>query len=220
MNPFKAPRWLAALALAMAILSAGCVQRSGSADTLTYHLPTGFAVAVGEAIPATNIVYVSQDDNGAHLLIDGQEALKRKGDSLDWDGEPADGVATRLRLRIVWYTDEELYLAGTGKLVVSAVAPALAEVNEGAELKYSGAMTYSVRQGDTIPGSLVVYEGQSDEGAQFSGAGDYPYRKAGDSVYWEGRLREGVSIRLDLRLVEYNESRASLAGLVTLWIEP
>jgi hypothetical protein len=202
-----------------ALSLAGCVQRSGSTDTLTYRLPTAFTIKMGESLPGTNIQYVSEDDTGVHLSIDGQDALKRKGDSLDWAGEPVAGVDAKLNLRIVWYTAEELYLAGTGKLVVSDVAPAVTEVNEDAELKYSGAMTFSVRQGDTIPGSLVVYEGQGDEGAQFSGAGDYSYRKAGDSVYWEGQLRDGVSIRLDLRLVQYSESRATLAGLVTLWVD-
>jgi hypothetical protein len=204
---------------AVMVMSAGCVQRSEDADTLTYHLPTGFSVKVGEALPATNIQFVSQDDTGVHLLIDGQEALKRKGDSLDWDGEPVPGVTTKLRLRIVWYTAEELYLAGTGAVTVADVQPAEAEVAEDAAIKYTGAVTYSVRQGERVPGSLVTYEGATDSGAQFSGAGDYPYRKAGDSVYWEGRLRDGVSIRLDLRLVEYSENRATLAGLVTLWVD-
>ena len=205
--------------LAISLPLAGCVQRSSNTDTLTYRLPTAFTVSMGDTLPGTNIQYVSEDDTGVHFSIGGQDALKRKGDSLDWEGEPVAGVDAELSLRIIWYTAEEVYVAGTGKLVVADVAPATADVAEDAEIKYSGPMTYSVRKGDQIPGSLVTYEGQSDEGAQFSGAGDYPYRKAGDSVFWEGQLRNGVSIRLDLRVVQYSENRATLAGLVTLWVD-
>ena len=50
------------------------------------------------------------------------------------------------------------------------------------------------------------------------GMEEYPYRKTGDSILWEGALRDGVCARLDLRVLQFDDKGLRVGGLVTLWI--
>jgi hypothetical protein len=83
---------------------------------------------------------------------------------------------------------------------------------------YSGPVIYSVKLGQRIPGTTVTYEGHGEDGAQLGGTGDYPFRKEGDSVLWEGQLRDGVYLRLDVRAVQFDDRNLRVAGLATIWL--
>ncbi|MCD6520600.1 MAG: hypothetical protein J7M05_11830 [Anaerolineae bacterium] len=197
----------------------GCMLKPGrEPSTLTYKLPTKITVAAGEALPGTDIRYEYMDEKGAHILINGQEAIKRKGDSLDWRGSPVPGVSVDLSLRVVWYTEEELYLVGTAKVVIQEVNPRAGGVRTSSPIKYSGPVVYNLAKGAKIPGSTVSFEGQTEEGAKLGGIEGYPYRKVGDSIFWEGQLRDDVYIRLDVRVIQFDERGLRVGGLVTLWL--
>jgi len=201
------------------LLLGGCTAGSSKApDTLRYELPTAISIDVGQALPGTQIIYEGQGENGANVLINGQRALKRKGDSLYWKGDLADGVNADLRLRVAWYTDDVLYVVGTSRIDVQHVRPQASQIPTSSDVKFGGAAAYRVRRGNAIPGSTVTFEEKMPDEARLGGIADYPYRKAGDSVFWEGMLREGVYIRLDLRLLQYDTSYMRVGGLVTLWI--
>jgi hypothetical protein len=201
------------------LLLGGCVPGSSKTpDTLRYDLPTAITIDVGKSLPGTQIIYEGQGENGANILINGQRALKRKGDSLYWKGNLANGVLADLRLRVAWYTDDALYVAGTARIDIEQARPTAGSISTSSPVKFGGAAAYRVRQGSTIPGSTVTYEEKMSEEARLGGIADYPYRKVGDSIFWEGTLREGVYIRLDLRLLQYDTRYMRAGGLVTLWI--
>lgn len=209
-----------AASIAVLIGLAGCLSGPGRSSRLTYQLATALSVPVGETLPPTGIRYDRMEERGAYLIIDGQEALKKKGDSLSWSGEPWEGVSLALKQRVLWYTEEELHLVGTAKVVVDETQPAAGPIATTSPVKYSGPVAYGVKKGSTIPGSTLTYLGKTDEGAELGGLSEYPYRMAGDSIVWEGTLRSGVYSRLDLRVVQFDDRALRVGGVVTLWIGP
>lgn len=212
------------LVLAAAIVLGGvlgCTLKPGEHPTkLTYKLPTVLTVPLGETLPGTDIRYEEHDDNGVYLLLGGRRALKRKGDSVTWEGEPVPGAKVKLDLRVVWFNEQSIHLAGTAHVAVTDVNPRPDPPITTSPVKYSGAVAYSLAKGAYIPGTILTYAGQHEEGAELGGLpeNEYPYRHTGDSVVWEGRLREDVHIKLELRVIQYNERTLRIGGLVTLWL--
>jgi len=217
-------RWftiaLASLTLG-AVVSTSCLpwQRQPEGQ-IVYAGPTEQGVSPGESVPGTTIVYLGQVDDAAELLIDGKKAMKKKGDSLDWDGHPLPGVTLNLKQRIVWFTEESLHAAGTARLAIDDPQPEVMSFPEDLPIEYKLPATYNVKRGETIPGTTISYVGSGDAGAELGGLDEYPYRKMADSVTWEGKLRDGVFVRIVLRVAFYNEDQLQMAGLATVGLLP
>jgi hypothetical protein len=81
-------------------------------------------------------------------------------------------------------------------------------------------VTYRVEKGDYIPGTLVKYVSKQEEGIEVSGVEGYPYRKFGDSIVWEGKLRERVFLQLNVRVILITEDSITVAGTATLLLAP
>lgn len=209
-----------ATSIAILIGLVGCMSGPGNASRLTYQLATALSVPVGEELPPTGIRYDRMEDRGAYLIINGQQALKKKGDSLSWSGTPRDGVSLTLKQRVLWYTEDELHLVGTAEVEVDDVLPTAGPIDTTSLVKYSGPVAYGVKKGRTIPGSSLTYLGEADDGAELGGLSEYPYRMVGDSIVWEGTLRPGVYSRLDLRVAQFDDRTLRVGGVVTLWIGP
>lgn len=205
--------------IVLAVLLGGClVQPGASLSRLTYTLPTTLTVKAGQALVGTDIIYQKMEGDSARLLVKGQPATKRKGDSVDWKGSPLEGVTVDMRLRVVWYTEEELRVAGTVKIVVEGVNPKAGVIHTTSSLHFTGPVAYGIAKGARLPGTTLYYEGQTEEGAQLGGLDEYPFRKMGDSILWEGQLRPGVYIRLDVRAVQFDDRSLRVAGLASLWL--
>lgn len=215
--------FLAGLAL-LIVLAAGAASclpwQSPPEGQIVYVGPTEQGVAPGEFLPGTDMQYVGLANDEAEFLIEGKRAMKKKGDSLDWDGHPLSGVTLNLKQRIVWFTDEKLHAAGTARLAVDEPQPVVMTFPEELPVLYKLPATYNVKKGETIPGTTLGYEGSSDDGAELSGLEDYPYRKIADSISWEGQLREGVFIQVTLRVAFFNEDQLQVAGLATIGLQP
>ena len=209
---------VAVLLLAVWFLNGCLIRPNKSQTTLKYNLPTKLTLRAGEALPGSSIQYERMDEEGAYLLIDDQQALKRKGDSLDWEGSPVEDVLVDLDLRIAWFTEEALHMVGVADVVVDDVNPRPAQPQTSSPITYSGPVLYNLARGATVPGTTIVYESETEDGVRLGGLEGYPYRRAGDSIFWEGMLNDHVSIRLDLRVVQYSERALRLGGVVTLWI--
>lgn len=206
------------LLLIALLLLAGCVRgEAEGANALVYTLPVHLTVEEGGFLAGTDIQYLGRAERGARLLIAGAEADKRTGDSLDWEGELLPGATVRLSLRVISYSETLLRVAGTAHITVRDVAPRAATVDREAPVRYSGVVAYGVANGDRLPGTPVRYVGPAPEGAQLAGLDGYPYRKTGDSIVWEGLLRDGVSLALELRVVQYDDASLRVAGVVTLY---
>lgn len=209
-----AKRSWALVALLLAALLAGC--GGAGMGSLTYNGPTEQTVAMGETIPGSNIRYVGYSDSGAQVVINDQTAVKKVGDSLDWKGTPVSGVDVVMAQRILAASAERLQTVGTVKVTVSDTRPELATFPDKPAFDYKVAVSYTVRKGETVPGTLISYKGKADDGAEFAGVTGYPYRKLGDSLTWAGRLRSNTYLDMTLRVIAYGDTFVTLGGLATL----
>jgi hypothetical protein len=209
--------FIAFATLTLALTLAGCtLLGAGSDGTLIYNGPTEQTVPMGASLPGADIRYVGYSDAGAEVIIGDLRAVKKPGDSLDWQGTPAQGVDVVLSQRVLAASAERLQTVGTVKVTVQGVSPAPAAFPAGLPLSYKVAVTYNVAKGARAPGTQIVYKGKTDQGAEFSGAGEYPYRKLGDSITWTGRLRANVYLDTTLRVIAYSDSFVQVVGLATL----
>ncbi len=206
---------------AAAALFVGCLRRPHLAPgSLLYKGPTELSVKPGQSFPGTGLQYVGVTDKMAEVRIDGQRALKKTGDSLDWSGSPSAGVQLDLAMRVLLISEQSLHAGGTVSLEIADVNPQAAAVGSTSETKFTVPVTYAVDKGETIAGTLITYEGRDEErGAKLGGIPDYPYRKTGDSIVWEGKLRDNVSLRLDVRVLLFSESTLRVGGTATIWVD-
>lgn len=182
--------------------------------------PTERSLTVGERIPGTDIVLSAITDEGAEFQIAGLRSVRKAGDSLDFDGDwpEMEGVEYYLRSRIYLLNETSVRLAGVQQLIVNNIQPTVqANVSlDEPTLKFP--FTVSAAPSESFPGLTYRFIASADQGAQLSGLpeGDYPYRKVGDSIIWQGALRTDIAVRYDLRLLFYNETGARVGGIVTV----
>ena len=58
----------------------------------------------------------------------------------------------------------------------------------------------------------------AEQGAELAGTTNYPYYQQGDSLVWQGQLRDNVILRYDLRFISVGDSSIQLTGVAKLWI--
>jgi len=188
-------------------------------NAIVFAGPTERKIALGERIPGTDIVLAAITAEGAEFQIGGLRAVRALGDSLDFDGNWPNiaGVTYNLRLRVYLVSSDGVRTAGIHRLLVENIAAQEQAVTpQGTTLKIP--YVASVNRGGWLKGNDLGYVGTTDRGAEFSGlpAGDYPYRKVGDSLLWRGFLRSDIPIEYNMRVVLYNDATVQVAGIATL----
>ncbi len=223
MSPSARKRLLLVLTLlALALAQSGCLTRIGATpERLCFNLPTALTLERGATLSGTDIQYESSSEDGVYLIIGGQRALKRTGDSVEWSGAPIAGTEVELDLRVIRHTEEQVNLAGKAGVVIRDVAPQPGLMDTSSQMSFSGPVAYGIAAGSYIPGTTLTYVGETEQGAELGGLfNEYPYRQVGDSIVWEGRLRDGVYLRMELRTVQFDDDGLRVAGLATLWLGP
>jgi len=188
-------------------------------NAIVFAGPTERKIGLGERIPGTDIVLSAIAADGAEFQIGGLRAVRALGDSLDFDGNwpGTSGIIYNLRLRVYLVEGDGVRAAGVHRLLVENITPQEQAVSpQGTLLKipYTG----SANPGQTLKGNSLGYVGSGDRGAEFSGlpAGDFPFRKVGDSLLWRGYLRSDMPIEYNMRVVFYNETTVQVAGIATV----
>jgi hypothetical protein len=182
----------------------------------------------GESVPGARMTYVGRDANNNYIVrIDGQEAVKRIGDSFLWSGIIGPGVHAAYNLRLTTDMLGTMPVAGTVRFTIFNPTPVAMPLPNDltAYGRYANILVdYSVPLGRQLPGSSMTYTGLVEQGgvqsAQFSGVSGLPYYALGDSIVWTGQLREGVYIQLNLRVISLDAEHVRLGGTVELWIAP
>jgi hypothetical protein len=210
-------KWL--VMSSVVLLLAACTSQDWT-QQLSYAGPAEIGIDRGQFLPGTDIQYVSKVNDGAQVLIGGQQALKRIGDSLDWKGDMHPGVTVEESLRVAWITEEALQAAGTVRIDIAAPSPQAEPVNESAPVHFKLPVAYHVAKDAAIPGTVITYLGKTDQGAQLGNLAGYAYRQVGDSIAWEGRLREGVWVNLVLRTALIADNYLETIGTADIWIVP
>ncbi len=188
---------------------------------IAFQGPVEMGLEAGTRIPGTDIFFVGVTDGNAaaQFEIDSLRASRRVGDSLDFDGAwpGTSGITYQLRLRIYNIGRGQVRAAGVHRLVVENVQPQMSSVEMGSNtLRFPHSVT--VDAGEQFSGMTLGYERQDERGAALAGLpqDEYPYRKVGDSVEWEGRLRADLPVEYHLRMLYYQETSATLGGIVVV----
>ena len=209
------------LGLALVILVATCVPTIGNrVEGLTYKSPMEINIGPGEFLPGTDIQYLGKTEDGAQVSIGGQQALKKIGDSLSWEGDLLDGASLDLDLRLALIAEEKLHLLGTAQVVIPDPAPQPGQPNRSAPIHYKLVVDHHIKKGQAIPGTQVLYIGETADGARLANIDGYPYRKVGDSIVWEGQIRDRIWLELNLRAALVTEGTLNVAGTADLWVAP
>ncbi len=193
-------------------------------DIVTFKIPLfSKTLSPGEYVPATQLAYIGRDGPAYKVTIDGQEALKRVGDSFQWRGIIAPGVASHYNLRISpTFSQSDMLAIGSVELNIMNPVPVELDNPGGdstAALYFSNVkIDHQVVQGGQVPGTPLIFEGMTVDGARFSGVEGYPFRSVGDSLFWSGRLRGNVTANIEMRVASLNEERVRLIGLAEIWI--
>lgn len=190
-----------------------------TAGGIVFRGPVERKVTAGSFVPGTDLYLTRSGEGGAEFEVIGMRSVRRIGDSLDFDGAwpGLQGVEYNARLRIYQVGEGQVRAAGVHQLKITRISPQksdIAVIGQGLKFPFTAHMT----TGAVIPGTTLTYVGDNERGAEIGGldAGDYPYRKVGDSVRWEGNLRSDIAAEFDLRVLYYDSQRAQVGGVVTL----
>lgn len=190
------------------------------ARQITYDGAITLTVKVGETSPGTGIAYLGKAPDGrAVMTIDGLQALKSTADSVKWTGAVVLFSLIDLNLRVIVYDDAGMTLAGTIHIVVQDPNPTPADPSSNQIASFLIPVTYTISRGQSIPGTTVIYDGTKPSGAEFTNLDQFPFRDRFDSVVWQGRLRDRISVRQDLRVIDFNDDRVILGGTVRVIFE-
>lgn len=209
-------KWLVLVLLLFLLV--GCAE--GWGDRLPYAGPVEIGIEQGGFLPGTRIQYLYKTEKGARVAIDDQETTKKTGDSLDWRADMVPAVDVDQTLRVAIITEETLHTAGTVRIIVAGPNPQPGPPNTSAPVHFKLPVGYHVEKDKTIPGTTITYLGKTDQGAHLGNIEGYAYRKLGDSITWEGKLREGIWIALDLRTGLILDNQLDVVGTADLWITP
>lgn len=204
--------------LSLSLLLSGCLggERTPGGG-LVYQAPVKVSIRPEGKLPGTDIRYRGLARGGAELSIDGQQAVKRRGDSVNWQGELGDGVSHDLTLRILGYDSSRLKLVGRARVAIHDPLPRPAPVPSDLPVVYHAPVVYSVDRETHIPGTTITYQGKSEHGGgKLGGIEGFPYRRLGDSIVWEGKLRDDAYLRLNVRTLLIREDSLKVAGIAKL----
>lgn len=218
---FSGPQLLLLALLALAACQALPVQPLATpARQITYDGAVKVTIAAGQTFPGTNIAYQGKAPDGRAILsVGGLQALKATADSVNWSGALVLFSLVDLNLRVLSYDESKLDLAGTIHVVVQDPTPTPATPSSRLIADFTIPVTYTVDRNRQIPGTTVSYVGAKTQGAEFANLDQVPYRDRFDSVVWQGRLRDRIAVRVDLRLFDFNDDRAVLGGTARVMFE-
>jgi hypothetical protein len=189
-------------------------------NRLPYAGPVEIGIDRGESLPGTNIQYLGKTEDGAQVSIGGKQALKKIGDSLDWKGDVLGNVTLDQTYRVAFIAEDTLHVAGTTRVIIPNPKPQAEAANKSASIHFKFPAGYHVEKDEAIPGSVITYLGKTEQGARLGNIEGYEYRKVGDSIAWEGKLRERIWIELNLRTALVTDSTLDVVGTVDVWIAP
>jgi len=219
-------RLLLPLALLAVLVFSACSGLGGVDEgQLRYSAPTEKKIEIGGFLPGTGIAYVGPtEERGAEMRIDGQTAFKKVADSVTWSGSPLPGVQLDINQRVLFYNDDQMRLGGQVTILVDEVNPQPLLGPARSDIIFAIPVTYNIKVGETVPGTTLRLERiDAERGAEFSGwsVEQIPFKKSGDSIIWDGSLRQGVAVTFkEMRVAFIGDTNVRLAGIVEVALLP
>ncbi|MGB1252642.1 MAG: hypothetical protein ACPG8W_18660 [Candidatus Promineifilaceae bacterium] len=177
-------------------------------------------LAPGQRVPGTQLQFVGKSDNVYTVSIDGVMGGIQDGNSFNWKGIIGPGATADYRLKLLpTFTDTELKANGDVLITlfdpnpVESVLPQVADTG----LVYAKMpIDYVVPIGRQIPGTSLIYTGDDNGAHTFSGTELLNRFFIGDSILWNGFLRDNIYIQNNLELKSVEENGLQVVGTVTL----
>lgn len=200
-------------------------------DSISYLTPAySGRLEPGQSVPGARLTYLGRRDDAFEIRINDLLAIKRPGDSLFWSGIVAPGVFGNYNLRLSTSIFGGMPVGGPVEMIVFYPQPAeipTAEVATDVHMS-NIVIDYRVPVDHQVPGTTMVYRGVVQQGvgtqtarlAHFEGLSGYPFFASGDSLVWNGRLRDNVTVRYGLRAIAFDDEVIHLVGAGELWIAP
>lgn len=190
------------------------------ARQISYDGAITLSAKINQPLAGTSIIYQGKAPDGRAVLnIDGLQALKSIADSVNWKGALVLFSAVELNLRVVSFDESGITLAGTVHAIIQEPSPAAGDISKNQIASFTIPTTLTVNTGTNIPGTTVGYVGAQTGGAQFSNLDQIPFRERFDSVIWTGHLRDRIGLRIDMRVLDFNNDRVILGGTATVVFE-
>ena len=196
-------------------------------DFLSFTVP-GYTTSLspGENVPGSRLEYIGQEGDAYRVRIDGQESIKRIGDSFTWAGIIAPGIYGEYSLRLTTALLGPLPAAGTVKITVLDWLPTelttLPDLTNAIHYGNIPVIDLTVPVGESVLASNMIYDGIVTQGgtefAQLTNAAGNKLFAELDSVVWTGTLRENVFLRYNLRVISFNENNIVLGGTAEIWL--
>ncbi len=193
-------------------------------DTLDYNI-TGnnfdVTIGIGQTQPGTLLTFVDKQSSDIfNVKIDGLDAVKRPGDSFNWQGIVAPGTYATYLLQLLPSLNDVQLLAN-GSVTVSIFDPTPREAtfperNDSSLIYQNIEIDYLIPQGVTMPGTTLVFDREESGLVTFSGTEGFPQYALGDSLRWEGFLRDNVFVTHDLKLIGMETNGLRVQGTATL----
>lgn len=207
-------RWIWLLGLGLA----ACVLKPAGPGPLVYEGPYRVDLAVGQALPGTDVRYLGLGRRGARVRIEGQEAVRLAGDSIEAEVQPHPTLKLRYALRVYAYDERSLHAAGTLRAELREAQPRAGPLPPQATARFTAPVTYRVPKGGVIPGTTIVFVGKEDGRARLAGLPGYPYRSVGDSILWTGQIHPLVYLNATLRVLLIEDAWLTVVGTAEVWL--
>ena len=194
-------------------------------STLNYEITNNqfeVTLAPGQVIAGTQLQFIGKQSNVFTVSIDGLTAGKQEGDSFNWQGIIGPGATADYRLNLLpTFTDNELKANGNVTITIFEPEPKESGAPQRTDqvLQFDNMpLDFIVPVGGTIPGTTLVFEGESNNVVTFSGTQGLPTYILGDSVLWNGFLRDNIYVLNNLEIKQMEPNGLHVAGNATLWI--
>lgn len=210
--------WIWGILVLSLLAGSACLRGPSPPGPLVYEGPYRVDLAVGEGLPGTDVRYLGVGPQGARVRLEGQEAIRLAGDSLEAEARPHSTLTVRYRLRIYAYDERALHAIGTARVEIREAQPRMGPLPEKAAVRFTAPATYRVPRGGVIPGTSIIYQGKEGDRARLEGLPGYPYRKVGDSVLWTGQVHPMVHLNATFRVLWIEDAWLTVAGTIEVWV--
>lgn len=193
-------------------------------DFLRYDVPAySFPLSPGQSVPGTGVKYVNRVGSDYSLTIDNVPLINPGSTQVVWEGIIRPSVFGRYNFRVTPQANSDnLNVIGPVTLFIFRPTPTelLGQPPEGAIHFSDISIGETASVGQRIAGTSLVYDGERNGSASFSGTLQAAVRPLNSSFVWYGSLLENVFIKHTLTVTNVAVDSVHLEGTAEIWIIP
>ncbi len=196
-------------------------------DFLRYDVPNyTYTLSPGESVLGTGLRYASRSGSDYSLTVDNAPLITPGSTQVVWEGIIRPSVFTRYNFQISPQpVSDNLNVNGPVTLIVFRPSPS--ELTGLPPETVSGAIQFkgisvgeTASVGQRIAGTSLIYDGERNGAAAFSGTVQTALHPQGSTFIWYGELLDNVFIKQTLTVTSVSVDSVRLEGTAEIWIIP